>query len=113
MSGVFEIWEGDPMGSCGCGCVPARITQSQADALVSMMRQRDDAIKRLRGDFPNLAFQRDVVHPQRPRSSYPDHVRELVDLGANPPYFFLNKKLIHSSSFPAYDELKTLLGKSL
>ena len=113
MNGIVEIWEKDPMSGGGCACAPIRITQAQADSLVRVMRQRDETIERLRLDFPGLRFERDVVHPQRPRSSYPDHVRVLIDEGADPPLFFYNKELVYSGSFPAYDEIKTIIERVL
>jgi len=109
---TFEIWETDPMRGGGCACNPVRISQAQADRIIKVMREREETVKRLRTDFPMLRFERDIVHPQRPRSSYPDHVRELLDEGVDPPLFFYDKKFVHGGSFPIYEELKAIIERA-
>jgi hypothetical protein len=70
------------------------------------MNQRNETLKRLVTDLSGLVLERDIVHPQRPRVSYPDHVREVLNLGVSPPYFFWDKMLIFKGVFPGYDELR-------
>jgi hypothetical protein len=77
------------------------------------MNQRNEALRRLMTDFSGFTLERDVVHSQRLRSSYPDHVREVLNLGVRPPLFFLNKKLIHKKVFSSYDELKRVIDDVL
>ncbi len=112
MAKLLEIWEKDPMMVGGCACAPVRITQIQADRIVGVMRQRDETVKRLKIEFPELNFERDVIHPQRPRSSYPDHVRDLIDAGADAPLIFLDEKLVFNGAFPDYEEFKRILDES-
>ena len=110
---ILEVWETDPLGGCGCGCSPVRISEAQARRVVSEMNQRNETLNQLKTDFSGLKLERDTVHPQRPRSSYPDHVRELLDIGVRPPLFFLNRKLIREGVFPSYEELRRVIEEIL
>jgi hypothetical protein len=109
---MFEIWETDPIGGGGCACNPVHISQVQADRIIKVMREREETVKRLRADFPMLKIERDIVHPQRSRSGYPDYVRELLDEGADPPLFFYNNEFVHGGSFPTYEELRAIIERA-
>ena len=113
MSGIVEIWEADPMSISGCACNPVNISQAQAERIVGEMNERNEIVKHLKVTFGYIKFVRDVIHTQRPRSSYPDHVRELIDFGVCPPLFFLNKNLITQRKFPNFLELKKRLEEAL
>ncbi len=109
MVDILEIWEGDPMDSCGCGCVPVRISLTQAQRIMDEIKRQNEAVEQLKAEFVQLKVERDMVNPNRPRGSYPDHVREILDIGGHPPLFFLNTKLVHSGTFPNYTDLRELV----
>ncbi len=101
------------MSIAGCACNSIRISQVQAERIVGAINERNEIVKQLKATFSDIKFERDIIHPQRPRSSYPDHVRELIDLGVSPPFFFLNMTLIIRGTFPSYVELKRLIEEAL
>jgi len=101
------------MSISGCVCNPVRISKAQAKRIVGEMNERNEIVKQLKATFSDIKFERDVIHPQRPRSSYPDHLRELIDLGVRPPLFFLDKNLITQGKFPSFLELKKRLEEAL
>jgi hypothetical protein len=113
MSGIVEIWEADPMSISGCACNQVRISHAQAERIVGEKNERNEIVMQLKATFGDIKFERDVIHPQRPRSSYPDHVRELIDLGVRPPLFFLDKDLITQGKFPSFLELKKCIEEAL
>ena len=112
MTDVLEIWENDPLGGCGCGCTPTRMSQTQAQRIVSEINERNEVVKRLRAAHSQLTVVRDVVSSRRTHSDYPDHMRELLDMGAGMPLFFFNKKLLHSGTFPSYEDLHEIIEKA-
>jgi hypothetical protein len=64
---IFEVWETDPLGGCGCGCNPIPVSEIQARRIVGEMNQWNEALRRLMTDFSGFTLERDVVHPQRAR----------------------------------------------
>jgi len=106
MTEVLEIWEKDTVGDSGCGCVPVRMSMVQAQRIVDEIKSQNKTLEQIKTDFSGLKVVRDIVNLRRPRSGYPDHVRELLDIDASPPLFFYNAKLIHSATFPEYKDLK-------
>ncbi len=109
MTDVLEIWEKDSVGDSGCGCTPVRMSMIQAQRIMDEIKEQNKTLEHLKAEFSELKVVRDIVNSRRPRSGYPDHVREFLDIDAGPPLFFYNSKLIHSGNFPNYEELKRII----
>jgi hypothetical protein len=108
MTDVLEIWEKDTVGDSGCGCIPVKMSMIQAQRIMDEIKSQNKTLEQIKTDFSGLKVVRDIVNLRRPRSGYPDHVREFVDIGANPPLFFYNTKLIHVGIFPTTRSSKAL-----
>ncbi len=106
MTELLEIWEKDTVGDSGCGCVPVKMSMIQAQRIVDEIKSQNKTLEQIKADYSQLKVVRDIINSRRPRSSYPDHVRELLDINASPPLFYYNAKLIHSATFPEYKVLK-------
>jgi hypothetical protein len=113
MTDVLEIWEKDTVGDSGCGCIPVKMSMIQAQRIMDEIKSQNKTLEQIKTDFSGLKVVRDIVNLRRPRSGYPDHVREFVDIGANPPLFFYNTKLIHGGNFPDYEELKSIIDAAI
>lgn len=109
----MRIWEGDPLGDCGCGCSPVSVSMSMAQRIMDEIKQQNATVEQLKSEFNQIKVVRDMVNLRRPRSGYPDHVREILNRDGRPPLFFFDGKLIHSGTFPNYVELKKLVATIL
>ncbi len=86
---------------------------AQAQRIMDEIKRQNEAFQKLKSDFSQISIVRDMVASSRPRGSYPDHVLELLDIGGSPPFFFLNGKLVHSGTFPEYEELRRIVTSTL
>jgi hypothetical protein len=105
-----EIWDSDIMsGSC---CGPVMMSQRSIQKIMDSINEKNRILERLRDEFKDVKFETDMVSLQRPMSSYPPHVSELLCNGVKAPMVFIAEKAVVEGKFPRYEEFKQIIEAS-